>query len=301
MLLSCFSPVRLCAIPETAAHQAPLSLGFSRQEHWSGLPFPTPMHESEKWKWSRAVVSDSVRPHGLRLFSLPSQQPTPSSPRPLPKLICPELNLKTHDCSLGFNLTMNLMLGKGTGAHWRKPGEARIGASPSTIHPEEWPRLQTGAPPPLPVDWGKEDPAAPASGLLRHCSTCGLVSLPVAFAIFSSGERPALMCVYIYIHIYIYICIYTYVHYIKCWQLMGFPQMCFKSLRRGTSLVVQQLRPCTLNAGVLGLILSQGTRSCMPQWRSHGEQLRFSAAKLNKYWEKIWQRINSTDEEKCLE
>ena len=28
--------------------QAPLSLGFSRQEHWSGLPFPSPMHESEK-------------------------------------------------------------------------------------------------------------------------------------------------------------------------------------------------------------------------------------------------------------
>ena len=30
-----------------AAHQAPLSLGFSRQEHWSGLPFPSPMQESE--------------------------------------------------------------------------------------------------------------------------------------------------------------------------------------------------------------------------------------------------------------
>ena len=35
------------------------SLGFSRQEHWSGLPFPSPMHESEKWKWSRSVISDS--------------------------------------------------------------------------------------------------------------------------------------------------------------------------------------------------------------------------------------------------
>ena len=32
------------------------SLGFSRQEHWSGLPFPSPMHESEKWKWSRSVA-----------------------------------------------------------------------------------------------------------------------------------------------------------------------------------------------------------------------------------------------------
>ena len=42
LLLSCFSRVRLCATPKTAAHQAPLSLGFSRQEYWSGLPFPSP-------------------------------------------------------------------------------------------------------------------------------------------------------------------------------------------------------------------------------------------------------------------
>ena len=48
LLLSHFSRVRLCATPQTAAHQAPLSLGFSRQEQWSGLPFPSPMHESEK-------------------------------------------------------------------------------------------------------------------------------------------------------------------------------------------------------------------------------------------------------------
>ena len=48
MLLSRFSRVQLCATPETAAYQASPSLGFSRQEHWSGLPFPSPMHESEK-------------------------------------------------------------------------------------------------------------------------------------------------------------------------------------------------------------------------------------------------------------
>ena len=48
LLLSHFSRVQLCATPETAAHQAPPSLGFSRQEHWSGLPFSSPMHESEK-------------------------------------------------------------------------------------------------------------------------------------------------------------------------------------------------------------------------------------------------------------
>ena len=61
-LISRFSRVRLCVTPETAAHQAPPSLGFSRQEHWSGLPFPSPMHESEKWKWSRSVMSNSSRP-----------------------------------------------------------------------------------------------------------------------------------------------------------------------------------------------------------------------------------------------
>ena len=59
LLPSRFSRVRLCATPWTAAHQASPSLGFSRQEHWSGLPFPSPMHESEKWKWSR---SSRVRP-----------------------------------------------------------------------------------------------------------------------------------------------------------------------------------------------------------------------------------------------
>ena len=48
LLLSRFSRVRLCATSKMAAHQAPLSLGFSRQEHWNGLPFPPPIHESEK-------------------------------------------------------------------------------------------------------------------------------------------------------------------------------------------------------------------------------------------------------------
>ena len=55
LLLSHFSCVRLCVTPQMAAHQAPPSLGFFRQEHWSGLPFPSPMHESEKWKWSCSV------------------------------------------------------------------------------------------------------------------------------------------------------------------------------------------------------------------------------------------------------
>ena len=61
-----FSRVRLFVILWTAAHQAPQSMGFSRQEYWSGLPFPSPMHESEKWKWSRSVVSHSSWSCGLQ-------------------------------------------------------------------------------------------------------------------------------------------------------------------------------------------------------------------------------------------
>ena len=42
LLIRHFSRVRLCAIPWTAAYQAPPSMGFSRQEYWSGLSLPSP-------------------------------------------------------------------------------------------------------------------------------------------------------------------------------------------------------------------------------------------------------------------
>ena len=48
LLLSHFSCVWLCATPWTAAYQAPLSMGFAREEYWSGLPLPSPMHEKMK-------------------------------------------------------------------------------------------------------------------------------------------------------------------------------------------------------------------------------------------------------------
>ena len=85
-----------------AAHQAPLSLGFSRQEHWSGLPFPSPMHESEKWKGSRSVLSNSSWPHGL--------QPT-SLLRPWLKLLIPNMQflsqfrwVPSKNCVLVMNI-----------------------------------------------------------------------------------------------------------------------------------------------------------------------------------------------------
>ena len=41
-MLSCYSRFRLFVTPWTVARQAPLSMGFSRQEYWSGLPCPPP-------------------------------------------------------------------------------------------------------------------------------------------------------------------------------------------------------------------------------------------------------------------
>ena len=74
LLLSHCSRVWLCETHKTAAHQAPPSLGFSRQEHWSGLPFPSPMHESEKWKWSHSVTSDSAIPWSAAYQAPPSME-----------------------------------------------------------------------------------------------------------------------------------------------------------------------------------------------------------------------------------
>ena len=65
LLLSRLSCIRLCATPSKAAHEAPPSLGFSRQEHWSGLPFPSPMHEREKGKVKVKLLSH------VRLFATP--------------------------------------------------------------------------------------------------------------------------------------------------------------------------------------------------------------------------------------
>ena len=47
MKVKLLSRVRLCATPWTAAYQAPQSMGFSRQEYWSGVPLPSPDEVSE--------------------------------------------------------------------------------------------------------------------------------------------------------------------------------------------------------------------------------------------------------------
>ena len=61
------SRVRLFATLWTVAHQAPLSMGFSRQEYWSGLPFPSP----------GALPDPGMEPGSpeLQTDSLPSEPP----------------------------------------------------------------------------------------------------------------------------------------------------------------------------------------------------------------------------------
>ena len=54
LLPSRFSHVQLYATPWTAAYQASPSMGFSRQEHWSGLPFPSPRCEDEAM-WNKIL------------------------------------------------------------------------------------------------------------------------------------------------------------------------------------------------------------------------------------------------------
>ena len=56
LLLRRFSRVQLCAAPQTAAYQAPPSLGFSRQEHWSGVSLPSPMTNLDSILKSRAIT-----------------------------------------------------------------------------------------------------------------------------------------------------------------------------------------------------------------------------------------------------
>ena len=68
------SHVQLFVTPWTIAHQVPLSMGFSRQEYWSGLPFPTPgdLPDPEIKPGSPALQADSLpfEPQGKPIILL---------------------------------------------------------------------------------------------------------------------------------------------------------------------------------------------------------------------------------------
>ena len=65
LLLSHFSRVQLCATPWTAAYQAPPSMGFSRQEYWSGVPLPSPVRRT-KWPKDMKCISTCITIHKNR-------------------------------------------------------------------------------------------------------------------------------------------------------------------------------------------------------------------------------------------
>ena len=95
---SSHSHVQLFTVPWTAACHAPLSMEFSRQEYWSGLPFPSPgdlpnlgteprspalqadslaLEPLSSVQFSRSVMSDSLRPHESQHAKPPCPSPTP--------------------------------------------------------------------------------------------------------------------------------------------------------------------------------------------------------------------------------
>ena len=55
------SRVRLFAIPWTVAYQDPPSMGFSRQEYWSGLPFPSPIKKCTQVKIYMIFINEVIK------------------------------------------------------------------------------------------------------------------------------------------------------------------------------------------------------------------------------------------------
>ena len=68
-----FSCVQLCATPWTAAHLAPLSMEFSRQEYWGGLPFPSPRDLPHLGNEPTSLMSPALEGGSLTL--VPSGKP----------------------------------------------------------------------------------------------------------------------------------------------------------------------------------------------------------------------------------
>ena len=140
-VLSHFSRVLLFSTPWTVAWQAPLSMGFSRQEYWSGLPCPPPgdlpdpgikpeslmspglsgefLTTSTTWEapliqmlllFSYSVVSNSLLPHRLQHARLPCRSPSPgvcSNSCPLNQWCHPTISSSVSPSPPAFNLSQN--------------------------------------------------------------------------------------------------------------------------------------------------------------------------------------------------
>ena len=87
-VLSCFSPVLLFPTLWTVAHQAPLSMGFSNQEYWSGLPFPS----------AGDLPDPGIKPRSPALLA--DSLPTELWGKPYTALTYSFLNLEPVHCSM---------------------------------------------------------------------------------------------------------------------------------------------------------------------------------------------------------
>ena len=112
--LSRFSHVQLYATPQTAAHQASPSLGFSRQEYCSGLPFPSLMHACMLSRFSRVLLCATpwTRAHQDPLsMGFSRQKHWSGLPTPSPKVSLNPTYLETS-CVLLCHLTNDQILSR---------------------------------------------------------------------------------------------------------------------------------------------------------------------------------------------
>src|SRR5574337_716322 len=79
------------ATPWTVAHQAPLSMGFSRQEYWSGLPFPSPS----------VLPNSGIEPRS------PALQADALTSEPPGKQLDIFLSIYSYHCNDGWNCFLN--------------------------------------------------------------------------------------------------------------------------------------------------------------------------------------------------
>ena len=106
MKVKSLSRVRLLATPWTAAHQAPPSMGFSRQEYWGGVPLPSP---EECW----AALCNFVH-----VSSLTQSCPTPCNPMDKPTMAPLPLGLLSKNTGVGCHfLLQGIFLIRGSSSH----------------------------------------------------------------------------------------------------------------------------------------------------------------------------------------
>ena len=104
-------------------------LGFSREEYWSGLPFPSPMHESEKWRWSHSVVSEGEVAQSCLTLSDPMDCSPPGSP--VHGVAKGQTRLSDFTFTFHFHALEKEMATHSRVLAWRIPGTGEPGGLPS--------------------------------------------------------------------------------------------------------------------------------------------------------------------------